>query len=51
MTRRQLTMDNDTQVCVFSILLFVVIILYIYGMYKMTDMNSQMLRGGYDGLL
>ncbi len=43
-------MDNDTQVCVFSILLYVVIILYIYGMYKMTEMNNQMLRGSYDGI-
>lgn len=41
-------MDNNTQVGVFAILLYIVIILYIYGMYRMSEMNRTKLRGSFE---
>ena len=38
-------MDNDKHVGLFAILLYIVISLYIYGMYRMSEMNNSMLRG------
>jgi hypothetical protein len=38
-------MNSDTQVCLFAILLYVVIILYIYGMHRMSEMSKHNLRG------
>lgn len=43
-------MSKDTQYCIFAILLYVVLILYIYGMYRMNESNTVMLRGTRDEL-
>jgi hypothetical protein len=41
-------MNNDTQLAIFAVLLYVVIILYIYGMYRMTEINRTNLRGSIE---
>jgi len=37
---------TNPEVCFFAVLLYTVIILYIYGMYKMSELNTPLLRGG-----
>jgi len=41
---------TDPQVCFFAILLYTVLLLYIYGMYKMSELNTPFLRGVKDEL-
>lgn len=41
---------TDPEVCFFAVLLYTAIILYIYGMYKMSESNAPLLRGGKDEL-